>query len=106
MIFDFGCPQCCFAYWGQQLFLRAVFFFCCHSAADMPFLLVLIQDFANLDIQTLIELWQALGKIFMYRGFGNTELLCRSADSSAGLYHVHSQFAGTLLDCIQHIDSP
>ena len=79
-----------------------VFSLCCHSAPDMPLLLVQIKYLPDLKIQCAVILFQPLGQVLMYRGFGNAEVFCGSTDSSAGFNHVHSHFTGPLLKFCCH----
>ena len=68
-----------------------------HAATDMPFPFILIQNFPYLRIELRVMVFQTLGYIFVYRGFGNVKVFCCRSDSCAGFNHVHSQFAGSFL---------
>ena len=74
----------------------------CNPSADMPFLLVQIQNLPCLHIQGVIILLQPMGKILMYGGLGNTEMPGGRPHGGTGLDHVHSQFTGPLLKRIFH----
>jgi hypothetical protein len=66
----------------------------------VPFLLVPVEDMAHLKVQGLVALWQTLLQIFVDGGFGYPEVACGRADGRAGFDDVHSQLAGSLLDCV------
>ena len=74
-----------------------IFSLCCHSAPDMAFLFIDIQNLPHLQIQGVVVLLQPVGKILMYRGFGDAEVPGSRADSGTGFDHVHSQLAGPFL---------
>ena len=69
------------------------------AAADMAFLFIHIQNFPDLQIQGVIVLFQPLGNILMYRGFGNAEVLGGRPDRGTGFDYVHSQLTGPVLRC-------
>ena len=71
-----------------------------HAAPDMPLLFVDIQHLPHLPIKGAVVLGQPLGNVLMYRGFGNSEMLCGGTDCRAGFNHVHSQLAGSVFDGI------
>ncbi len=79
-----------------------VFSFCCQTAPDMPLLFVQIQYLTHLQIQSVVILLQPVGKILMYRGFGNAEMPGGCPDGGTGFDHVHSHFAGPLLHWLRH----
>ena len=72
------------------------------ASADMPFLLVQVENLAYLYIQGMVILIQTLGQVLMYRGLGNAEVTGRSPDGGTGFDHVHSQFTGSLVQAIFH----
>ena len=79
-----------------------VFSLGCHSAPDMPFLLVQVQNLPYLTVELCVVLLQPGGKVLMYRGFGNAEMPGRRADRGAGFDHVHSHFTGPFLEFFCH----
>ena len=63
----------------------------------MPLLFVQIQNLPYLQIQGVVVLFQPVGKILMYRGFGDAEVLGGGSDGGAGFDYVHSQLTGPIL---------
>lgn len=90
--------------WDSSRAVRSfsVFFACCHTASDVAFLLVDIQNLTYLYIEVSIYLGKPLGEILMYGGFGNAKILRRGADSGTSFNHVHSQFTGTFVKIFFH----
>ena len=68
-----------------------IFLFCCQSAADMPFLLIQIQECAHLSVERRTDLFQTHRYIFMYGGFGNAEPLGRFANRAFLFDHVYGK---------------
>jgi hypothetical protein len=95
---DFIIPEAKRQLWkdAESLILLLIFAFRSHTATDVTFLLVFVQNFPDLQIQRIVALPQFLRQRFVNGGFGNAELLCRGADSGTGFNHVHSQCAGAL----------
>jgi hypothetical protein len=80
-----------------HILFTLIFFSGCHTTPDMALLLIHIQNLPHLLVQREIVLFQSVGQIFMYGGFGNTEMPGGGPDSGAGFNHVHSQLTGPLL---------
>lgn len=99
-IYDTGKPSQ--TGWAFVLFVSQIFALCGHSTPDMPLGLVFVQNLPHLDVKVAVILRQPLGKIFMYRGFGDSEMFGSRPYSGASFNHVHSQFAGSLLNRICH----
>ena len=68
----------------------------------MPLLLVQVQHLPHLNIQRMVIVFQPGGKILMYRGFGNAEVVCGGTDGGTGFDHVNSHFTGPLLKFFCH----
>lgn len=88
----------CLTAFSRQL-QSGVFSFGCQSAADVTFLLVLIQHGAGSMVKGGVQLPQPKSNILVYGGFGNTEVLRRYADGCLGFDDVHSQFTGSFSIC-------
>ena len=71
------------------------------TAPDVALALVFVQDQPHLGVQIRMAL-QPLGQILVDGGFGDAELLCRGANSSAGFDEVHSQVTGALVNVFFH----
>jgi len=80
-----------------QILYTFVLFPCGYSTADVPFPFVLIKYLAYLLIEHRVIMFETLGNVFMYCGFGDMVVFCGGADCCSGFNHVHSQFAGSFL---------
>ena len=87
--------------WAFTLLWAAfVFFPGGHTAANMPLLFIDIQHLPHLTVKQPVTLGQTLLEIFMYGGFGDTEVLCCGAYRSSGFNHVHSKLTDAIFDGI------
>ena len=91
-------PQCLF------FFLNLVFSTGCQAAPNMPLRLVFVKDLPHLTVKAFVALWKSLGKVFVYSRFGYTKVLRCVSNGSTGLNYVHCQSAGSILDCVCHMD--
>lgn len=73
------------------------------ATPDVAFLLVQVEDPADLLIQCFITLGEPLLQVLVDGGFGDMKVFGGGADGSAGLNDVHSQLAGSLLYGIGHV---
>jgi hypothetical protein len=83
--------------------LQLVFLSGSLAAANMPLSLVQVQYLTHLLIECFVVLWESLGKVFMYRGFGKAEVFGCAANGGTGFYDIYGQRAGSFLDGICHI---
>ena len=68
-----------------------VFFAGGDAAADVPFCLVLLQNFLRLQIERAVVLGQPLTEILMYRAFGDAKFLRGGADGGSVFDDVKRQ---------------
>ena len=68
-----------------------IFFPCRLTAAQMPFILVQLEDIVNALIQGRIDSSQLCGHVFMYRAFADTKMLGRFSHSRAVLHDIISK---------------
>ena len=87
---------------GAQDLFSLVFLPGSQTAADMPLLLIQVQNLPHLGIKRGVILWEPLLKVFVDGGFRYPEMLCRGSHRCAVFNDVHSQFAGSALDGVCH----
>jgi hypothetical protein len=95
---DFTIPEAKRQLWkvAESSIGLLIFALCSHTAPDVAFLFVFVQNFPDLQIQRIVTLPKLFRQGFVNGGLGNAELLCGFADSGTGFNHVHSQCAGAL----------
>lgn len=71
-----------------------------HAAPDMALGLVLVQDLLHLQPQRPVVKGQPLGKVLVYRGFADAELLGGGTHRRAVFYEVKGQLLGPLFQIL------
>ena len=79
------------------VFDYAVFLFCCHAAADMPFLFVFLEHLLDLTEKLGVFLGKACGYILMNGAFTDSEYFGGASDGGAVLDYVLSEAYASFL---------
>ena len=69
----------------------AILLLCSLAAADMPLLLVFVQNGFNLVVKAFVCLFKLCGYILMNRAFADSELFCGTSYGSVVLHDIISE---------------
>lgn len=65
------------------------------AAAHMSFLLVLFQNAPDLSIKPWVDGLEAIGHVFMYGGFADSEFGCRTPNGVLAFYNIFAELDGS-----------
>lgn len=91
---------------GVRNMLKAIFLTCSHTAADMAFGFVLLQNAVAFAVQVTVYAEQSLVYVLVNGGLADVENFCRAAYGSVVVDDVTGNFQNPFFYVVFHLNPP